>query len=181
MLWWSQRWRCYSANLFGDAASRQVRDGPSSWWSGDNEESLLWGEAAHRWTSGTSISAWLTGLALGRNPTASFMCFVSPLKIRPMNGLHIMNEIILKSTAHVTTPFNMECFCSWLICSSTQQTLLVKLFPHERSKISLVGYFYWEAEEKQSSQCLETWYHSTEWRRDTAKHVNLEMWPEVGD
>lgn len=127
----------------------QARDGPSSWWSDNNEESVLWGKL---WASGTSISAWLPGLAPGETDSELQMFF--PSEIRPMNGLYIMNEIILKSTAHVTTSFNVECFCSCLICASTQQTLLVKLFPCERSQLSLVGYFYWEAEKNKAPSVL---------------------------
>lgn len=120
-----------------------------SWWSDNNEESVLWEKL---WASGTSISAWLPGLAPGETDSELHGFF--PSEIRPMNGLYIMNEIILKTTAHVTTSFNMECFCSCLICTSTQQTLLVKLFPCERSKLSLVGYFYWEAEKNKAPSVL---------------------------
>lgn len=87
-----------------------------------------------------------------------------------------MNEIILKAAAHVTTSFNMECFCSCLIFTSTRQTLLVKSFPCERSKLSLVGHFYRrQAEKNKASSVLRLDTNPTEWKGDSAKHVNLEI------
>lgn len=106
----------------------------------------------YRLASGTSISAWLTGSASGETDPGLRVFFSS--ERRPVSGLYIMNEIILKTTAHVTTSFKKECFCSCLIRTSTQQTLLVKLFPCERSKLFPVGYFYREAEKNKAPSVL---------------------------